>query len=515
MRVWHGAAVCVKIRRHTKGNVAVDIGKTLSKSAALMHGAAFLCLAAVALLSPWAFGSWEMWWFWPVAAMIFAGAFFAGSSTLLRSFVPTHLRSEGAASQRLRSDNRMIFLLAFVLPFLLYAAWRMGKPLAPELPIVRMEAERSLMLFATPVLLVFSLFLIGTRPRVKLLFLILIANATVIAVAAIANHLINGSTLILWAPSFKYRGRASLPFFCPNHLAAYLNIALCGLIAIWLSPRSGRVLRFLLLLPAVPMLIAWFMTLSRGGTASLLLGALPVALTIGLRGHNLRLRLLVPVIAVAIAIGSAWALIKVENPMRERFESNVLTGYLIKAEKPEWETAKKIFMTKFDRGTYIGSAIRAWRTSPRIGIGPGQHAIRWPQFAASDDGDRETARWPSLTNHTYYLYEVHSDWTQLLEEYGIFGLLLFLFGTVGITASLYRAQSLAVEEAALGQSGPFERSLPLAALLALAVFAVHSLGDFSLQIPAVTWSLAILVGCGLLSTLPLRNPDAVDANQES
>jgi len=490
--------------------MSVDIGKTLGKGAALLHGAAFVCIAAVALLSPWAFGSWEMWWFWPVAALVFAGAFFAGGGTLLHSMVPTHLRTEGSSRRRLRSDSRMIFLLAFVVPFLLYAAWRGGHSLAPDLPIVRMEAERSLLLFATPVLLVLSLFLVGTRSRVRLLFLLLIANAALIAITAIVNHLITGSTLVLWAPAYKYRGRTSLPFFCPNHRAAYLNIALCGLLALWFSPRSGRKLRLWLLLPVVPMLPAWFLTLSRGGTASLLLGALPVALTVGLRGHSLRLRLLVPVIAVGIAIVSVWTLIKVENPMRERFETNPLTGYLIKAEKPEWETTKKIFMTKFDRGFYIGSAIRAWRSSPRIGIGPGQHAIRWPEFAASDDGDRATGRWPSLTNHYYYLYEVHSDWTQLLEEYGLVGLLLFLLGMGSVVASLYRSQTVALDETRRDQSDPFGRALPLAALLSLAVFAVHSLGDFSLQIPAITWSLAILTGCGLLSTLPLRNPDAED-----
>ncbi len=205
-----------------------------------------------------------------------------------------------------------------------------------------------------------------------------------------------------------------------------------------------------------------------------------------------------------LAAGGAWTFMKVPNPLRTRIETHHLISTLRKecsAPEPDWQKVRKAFFTGFDRGMYIDSALRAWRSNPRIGIGPGQHAIRWPEFAATPDGDRETRKWPTLTNHTYYLYEVHSDWTQLLEEYGTLGLALFLLPCLVVPALLLRAQGAGLRDE---EASALDQALPLAALFGLGVFAIHSLGDFSLQIPALVWSLAALTACGLLSTLPAR-----------
>jgi O-antigen ligase len=149
----------------------------------------------------------------------------------------------------------------------------------------------------------------------------------------------------------------------------------------------------------------------------------------------------------------------------------------------------------------IGGAIRAWHSSPVWGIEPGMHQNLWPHFSASADGDREKGIWPSLTNDEFHSYEVHSDWVQLLEEYGIAGFVLFLV-PLTVAASIYRggfgrARRVWVEHR-LGESPGPDFGIMLAGFLALIAMGFHSLGDFNLQMPATTWLLAALVTLGLV-----------------
>lgn len=476
-----------------------DINQFLVRGSARLRATAFGCLCGWIVLSPWCFGAWEMWWFWPMATLGFLGAFCAGVGVLLQTaFLQAGTASALEGEPRLRSEGRLALVLLAVSPFLLYAVWRGTQPSAPGYPLVEMEAERSLLLFATPVLLLVALFLVATRRRVRTLVSLFLANAVVLALYASANHWITRDTYVLWVKTpFNYGARAGGVFFCPNHLAAYMNLALCLILAWVLSRRTAWKTRFLLLVLAVPILTAWFLTLSRGGTASLV-STLPLVLLAGLRGYPWKARLATAMLLVVLVAGSVTAVLRIDNPLLARIQQHALIQSVLKVRQTGWAPVRKTFFLHFDRGTYIDSALRAWRTHPRLGIGPGQHAIRWPQFAATGDGDRAKGKWPTLTNHDYYLYEVHSDWTQLLEEYGTLGLSLFLFSCLVAVGLLWHAQGRGLR---CGVS-PLEQALPLAALLSLGAFAVHSLGDFSLQIPAITWTLAALVACGLLTALP-------------
>jgi O-antigen ligase len=149
-----------------------------------------------------------------------------------------------------------------------------------------------------------------------------------------------------------------------------------------------------------------------------------------------------------------------------------------------------------DRYQMAAGALRAWATAPVLGIGPGMHQHLWPHFAASTDGDRAAGRWPRTPNWHYTSYEVHNDWVQLLEEYGAIGLILFLLATGAVGHLLLKGwQREAREQRRSEWSGANHRdfALVLAAILAAAAMAFHSLGDFNLQIPATTWLLAALV----------------------
>ncbi len=478
-----------------------DINRIVTTGADSAHRAAFLTFGGVVLLSPWAFGAWEMWWFWPLATVLFAGVLLAGVGTLLRT---AFTRDGETREDRLVYEERLAWLLVAVAPLLLYGAWRLRTAGTDATPLVHMEGERSLLLFATPVLLGMGLFLSGTRSRVRWLVRLFAVNGLVLALYASVNHWLTGNDYVLWVRTpFNYGARAVGPFFCPNHLAAYLNLTLCLVLAWWLTPGVSRRLRGAALVLALPVLLAWFLTLSRGGVGSLLL-ILPLIVTVGLRGQPWRTRIGVGIGLPVIAAAAVWALFTIPNPMLARFETHNLTRTVRAVPQDGWEPVKKSFFTHFDRGIYIASALRAWRTNPTWGIGPGQHPVRWPEFAATPDGDRENGIWPSQTHHEYHLYEVHSDWVQLLEEYGRVGMALFLLPFGVVMGLLYRAQSAGLKASKGSSISPEDTALPLAALLSAGTLAVHSIGDFSLQIPAITWGLGALVAGGLYVTLPNR-----------
>jgi O-antigen ligase len=150
-----------------------------------------------------------------------------------------------------------------------------------------------------------------------------------------------------------------------------------------------------------------------------------------------------------------------------------------------------------DRVQMSAAALRAWRTAPWFGIGPGMHQNLWPHFAATADGDRRTHQWPKYPNFAYHSYEVHNDWAQLLEEYGAVGLFLFLVAAAsvfGILASDLRAQARKLESNGWQTRGDEPHAFILPGLLAIVCMGIHSLGDFNLQIPATTWLLAAILG---------------------
>lgn len=193
------------------------------------------------------------------------------------------------------------------------------------------------------------------------------------------------------------------------------------------------------------------------------------------------------------------------NPLMNRMKGHPFWG--LWESVGSWaeirEKASDVFWYRFDRGLYIGAALRAWRSNPVWGIGPGQNQHRWPQFAASPDGVRaepghpETLRKPRLMNDYYHLYEVHSDWVQLLEEYGVVGFALFCFAYAGLAVLLLRRQGAILKD---GEGlRALDRGLPLGVLLAAGVVSIQCTLDFSMQMPCIAWLFGFLIASALLA----------------
>jgi len=131
-----------------------------------------------------------------------------------------------------------------------------------------------------------------------------------------------------------------------------------------------------------------------------------------------------------------------------------------------------------------------------FGIGPGMHQNLWPHFAPSPDGDRELGIWPTFPNNDFHSYEVHSDWIQLLEEYGVVGLVLFIMPVTAVVLLLIygmRKEVLHRKRIDWEETGNDYYAALLGGLLSLLAMGVHSLGDFNLQMPATVWLLAVII----------------------
>ncbi len=486
-----------------------DLNTTFSRLAFYAHRASFAAVCLLTVTAPWCFGSWEMHWFWPNAGLLFLAAFLAGAGTLLDTC--THPTDEAQfPAPRFRSEKRLAYLASTAAPFLLYLLWRMGRPVSPEYPVVAMEARRCALLFLTPCLLIATLFLVLNRGRLRILAGVFYANSVLLAVNAAISYFTSGGDQILWVESpFPYH-RACSPFFCPNSFVDMMNFALFLAMSVLVSRHVHLRTKLLYALGIPPLAVAWFFTLSRGGILSFA-ATLPVFILLGFRGYKALTRWLIGIVALALVAGGLWALFHIPNPVKARCDQHAVIQAVLHW-RDNGEEAKKTlsdaFHYGFDRGLYIDAALRAWRSSPVLGIGPGQHSPRWPQFAASEDGDATTTpvTFPRLTNHEYHSYEVHSDWVQLLEEFGVVGLVLFLVAAFGWFGSLFHARSVGFSHHR-SYLHAYDRVFPLCAILCAVSLVFHSFGDFSLQIPAVTWTFAMLLALGLLSTLSERGDD--------
>ncbi len=446
------------------------------------------------VVAPWVFGAWEQWWFWPLTTCIFASVFFFALRIVLCG---TGMYNSSPPRQRL-----VWIVCASFVPFLLYAALRMWKS------DVAMDAERSFLLFLTPFLLG-TILVYDTTERCRTLLTVLItANLVCLALYGIINHYVTGSKQVMWLiTEFKqYAGRATGTYYCPDHFSGLMELLIAMGLGTALGLTDARAIvpplgnwarrvpapwqrRAVISVLAAIMIVLglWgvWLSQSRGGmlTVVVMLLTATVCATHRLRpGIRWGIRAAIP-----IALILAGALFLSGNTkLAVRFKSFV--GWKRAKDKPfvemKVEMAKAI--RKSTRFNMYDGALRAWCEKPWFGIGAGMHQHLWRHFAASPDGDRERRILPSRLNAHFHSYEVHNDWLQLLQEYGIIGVLLFIVPCYAVIACLVFGLRTARPHPTI-----------LAATISFACMAFHSLGDFNLQIPATTWIFGAILALGL------------------
>lgn len=434
-------------------------------------GRAMLTLLLVLWVgATWLFSAWEVWWFWP-----FAGVLFTAMGLLaLRLLMCGVLGTDHLAFSRL--SGRM--LLAYT-PFLVYALVRAVQA------DVHVDAERSLLLHVTPVMVAVAVMLGTTPSEQRRVTDILGLNIAVIGLYGIVNHIAFHNTRVLWEPGFpQYQEgyhRATGTYYCPDHFAGLLEIGLGMALAALLSRSAPRRTRFAAVALAAISLMGIVLSKSRGAGA-VTLAMLAVALWLAPDPLPLRRRWLWRIGGLTALTALVAAIVLTGNSYVKRFK-----------EYP-WQQ-----ITLSERVQMSAAALRAWSEARVFGIGPGMHPNIWWHIAASADGNREKGIWPTRLNDYFHSYNVHDDWVQLLEEYGAVGFVLFLAAIGTVTAALLKARRRQLHRwrTAAPDLEPDADRLVLGALFALFAMAIHSFGDFNLQLPATTWFLGGLVGLAL------------------
>ncbi len=443
-------------------------------------------LFLVGCLAPWFFGTWEMWWFWPFTAVLAMGCVLAGIALFL---------GEG------RFPSRAVWCLVLCLPFCVYILlrWWLGD-------VVYLDAERAVLLHLTGVF-VAALVVFWLRDfQLPWLFWGLFGSLLAMAVYGILNHWVAESRHVLWAPRYEqYAGRATGPYFCPNHFAGAMELLIFMGLGLLLDRASCVRNRWMGGLAVVLGCMGAVMSLSRGSGLTLVVVFVllmivgfyqwPVSVRYGWRAVFVFGGLFVVISAIALAHG-----------YRDRYVTYGGLRYVSSEQEEKVVAQVTTRLLRTSRGRMFTGAWLAWQTAPWLGTGPGMHRNLWPAFAHSGDGDREAGVWPSLVNDDFHSYEVHSDWLELLQEQGIVGTLLFLIGCIAVLVLFFRAfrrtaQHWKVHELDYLENPPEGFYLILAGFLSIGGMAVHSLGDFNLQMPGTVWMLAILVGLGIRASI--------------
>ncbi len=457
---------------------------------AILRWATFATLVVVVLLAPWFFGAWEVWWFWPFIAVISVG------------MVSTGLRLVTGSSATRAAPPRIWMILGAAAPFLVYALVRL---FTTE---VFADGEKSVLLHLSglAVAVQVSLGISGHQRRV--LFWVIFASLSLLGLYGLVNHLGWGSEHVLWAPRYpQYAGRATGSYFCPDHFAGIMELLMCLALAVIADRGRRAAMRWATAGAVVLALTGVILSQSRGGgmAAAVILGA---AMVWGVarwpRGVRWNLRLVAVSGSLLLLIGLSG----LGGPYVERFVS--YGGWTVSPEQEggRMELLKKS-LSRTSRGRMYGGAVRAWQTAPWIGIGPGMHQNIWPHVAATRDGDAAIGKWPTLSNASFHSYSVHSDWLQLLEEYGIVGLVLFMIPFCTVFVYLASMVSGWRPEALSGPAvGAFSHAV--GAMLAFIAMAFHSLGDFNLQMPATVWLFAAILALGLNSRREIQETQGIE-----
>lgn len=460
------------------------------------------------LLAPWLFGAWESWWFWSFTMLIFlAGALFGVQQLLaLRT-----TRQEPSETSTLNEEHQVWLrrqrnLVLMCLPMIIYGAWSLTRPIA------YMLAERSWLLFVTStVLSVVIIYAYSAYDR-RRLFTFMLANYLLLGLYGIINHVATGSEIVLWAkgyPQYIVDGRATGSYFCPNHFAGIMEMATGLGLGVFLARRVSLRQRLIGVCLIVLGCVCVVMSKSRAGGLTLL-GVCLCTLHWGFVNWPRRARWWWRAASLAMCGIIMSGVLLFADGFTKRFTSYFATDQVEGRSRQQALNEVEGRLKDDCRPRMYRAAIRAWKSSPIIGIGPGMNSVVWPHFNASSDGDREQYLWPSETNYSFSANETHSDWLELLEEYGIVGFLLVLVPLLYLCHVLSKALRQDAtdrrDHSTTGIHFPRE-SMALGALLALSAMVFHSLLDFNLQIPANTWNFSVIIAIalGMMGELRVRS----------
>ncbi len=275
--------------------------------------------------------------------------------------------------------------------------------------------------------------------------------------------------------------RATGFFVNANHLAGFLEVAVLLGASMCLWGLRRAVARMLWGYATLVCLAGLILTGSRGGYVSASVGFLVLcALSVWTVRTRLSRELMPRIVAGAvllIVIAAAGAWLMRRSPVIESRASTVLSGLEVRPQL--WDAAWK----QFQLAPAFGTGSRTYTYYGRM--------FRELRFQRETDSP-------------------HSDWLQMLAEYGITGLLLavgFVFAHLrhGGRRWLRMARRHGAGVSGAGERGAL--ALQIGAISALSALLVHAAVDFNFHIPSNLMVAAVLFG--ILASSRARPDEAI------
>lgn len=306
------------------------------------------------------------------------------------------------------------------------------------------------------------------RHYARLLLAVVVASGTLFALYGLID-MFTDSGRILWIEKIQGRNSLSSTLINRNNYATLAGFGLLAAVGLYLSvlakamggARTGRdrIVHVLqqafgkgapLLTCILILVAALFLTKSRAGVSSALLALFFLVVFLGLYGKTRGLT--TRAIALALPVALLVSFFLSGDGWRLRLAATDLQG----------EQRLRVYEQTW----------RAIETAPWSGHGPGSFPQVFPMFA--DAG-------------SFHFDKAHNDWLETIFDVGLPAALLWFTLLAGLClrclVGVFRRRR--------------DRVYPAVGVSACILVALHSLADFSLQIPAVTITFALILGVGV------------------
>jgi len=285
----------------------------------------------------------------------------------------------------------------------------------------------------------------------------LVGLGMLISFYAVYQYLTNSRYVWTFVSTYPHRGSGT--YYCPNHLAGFLEMLLPLAAAYVFVSRRKPIPKVMLGYTALVMVAGIGVTLSRGGWL-----AAGTAMMIFLGILFMRRTLRIPVLILAVLLAGAGGLFVARSSVfkdrlqqalpREEAHSPTQPGEVGDLRFALWHPALKM-----------------WEDHPWWGVGPAHFDYRFHNYR------------PQLVQTRPD--RVHNDYLNILVDYGVVGTALmaaiWLLAIVGVVRTWQYVKGGGRD---LGNSQSDKFAFVLGAVIGLLAILLHSSVDFNLHIPA-------------------------------
>jgi len=335
-----------------------------------------------------------------------------------------------------------------VILFFVYAIWR-GRGL--DAAIMSQGEQIRVGLYAATFLLAVNF--LHRQETIQWMVLSLVLLATLLACYGIIQVLTHSDAVWHLTKPAQYGNRATATYFCPNHLAGFLEMVLPLGLAYLFAGRLNMVFKVFLGYACLVITVGIGLTLSRGG--ALATGVSVCCFLLLLLGHRkYRLQAAVAMLGLLVV---GYLVMERADFLGERFHQA-----FERENSPEQNVRPLIWK----------AGMTMWQDHKLMGAGPGQFDALFPLYRPA--AVQERPGW------------MHNDYLQLLVEYGTIGASLLALGMLLLLAGAWKTRKYVLRQGRdLGNQRHSNRAaFVMGASISLVAIAVHSLLDFNLYIPA-------------------------------